>query len=407
VDNAYAVVVGVADYRHVPRLPASVRTDATDIRDLLTDPERGGYHPDRVALLLDGDATRDGILGALAEVGSRADADSAVFVYVSAHGGRVTSGPGAGEYLLPVDTEELSDAALARTAISGADFGAAVRAVPARKVLVAFDCCHAGGIGAVKSPAAGPVAAGLPESYYERLAAGRGRAIVASCRDSEFSYASRSSRNSLFTEHLLAGLAGGVPTEDGLVRVFDLFEYLQPRVTRDQPDQHPVFRADLEENFPVALSLGGRTGVVPRDADGFRYDAFVSYVDRDPDAGWVWDVLLPRLERAGLRVAVSGASGDPGVPTVVNAERGIRQSKRTLLVLSAAYLEDGMADFENVLAQSLGIEEGAYRLLPVRIDAASPPTRLGMLSTLDLTGSRGERAFDRLVAALQGPLPRR
>src|SRR6266566_4408093 len=47
---------------------------------------------------------------------------------------------------------------------------------------------------------------------------------------------------------------------------------------------------------------------------------------------------------------------------------GIRQAKRTLIVLSRAYLEDNLSDFENVMAQSLGIEEGAYRVLPVRIE---------------------------------------
>ena len=31
--------------------------------------------------------------------------------------------------------------------------------------------------------------------------------------------------NSVFTKHLLAGLTGGVPSDDGAVRVFDLFEF--------------------------------------------------------------------------------------------------------------------------------------------------------------------------------------
>ena len=58
-----------------------------------------------------------------------------------------------------------------------------------------------------------------------------------------------------------------------------------------------------------------------RGEEGFRYDAF-SYADRDPDSTWVWETLIPRLEREGLRVVVSGSSRDPGVPLVVNSERG-------------------------------------------------------------------------------------
>jgi hypothetical protein len=206
-------------------------------------------------------------------------------------------------------------------------------------------------------------------------------------------------------------LRGGIPSHDGLIRIFDLFEYLQPKVTGDQPDQHPIFKAELEENFPLALYLGGQKGVVPRDEEGFRYDAYVSYVDREPDATWVWDTLVPRLEESGLRVAVSGDVEEPGVARVVNVERGIKQAKRTVVVLSEAYLTDYMADFENVLAQTMGVQEGTWRLLPVKtapIDEGRLPTRLSMLTTLNLTHPRrAEREFARLIRALQGPLPHR
>ena len=412
MDNAHALIVGIADYMHnITKLPATVRKDARDIRDLLIDPQHCGYPPDNVRLLLDGQATREGMLGALSDLAARAEPTSAVLIYISSHGGHVTSGAGVGEYLLPADAVLLSGEPLARTAISGTEFTEALRAISARKVLVIFDCCHSGGIGQPKDATAPLVKVGIPDAYYERLASGRGRAILSSSRDSEYSYVLSAAANSLFTQHLLGGLRGGVPSEDGLIRVFDLFEYIQPRVTHDQHDQHPIFKADLEENFSVALYVGGQKGVVPRDEQGFRYDAYVSYADMDPDSTWVWETLLPRLKREGLKVAVSGASGDPGVPVVINAERGIQQAKRTLIVLSQAYLEDNMADFENIAAQSLGIREGTYRLLPVKIgpiDETRLPTRLGMLSVLDLTQpQRAEREFDRLGAALRGPLPRR
>jgi len=67
-------------------------------------------------------------------------------------------------------------------------------------------------------------------------------------------------REQPLTRHLLAGLKGGISSEDGLIRVFDLFEYVQPRSRMDQPDQHPVFKADLEDNFPVGLYPGGKEG---------------------------------------------------------------------------------------------------------------------------------------------------
>jgi hypothetical protein len=69
-----------------------------------------------------------------------------------------------------------------------------------------------------------------------------------------------------------------------------------------------------------------------------------------------------------------------------------------------------MAMFENTLGQTMGIQEGAYRLLPVKampVDVSHLPTRLSMLTISDLSHSRRmEREFDRLIQALREPLPR-
>jgi hypothetical protein len=66
--------------------------------------------------------------------------------HISGHGVRTVSGSHAGEYLLPVDRVINSEESLSRTAIFGHEFTKALRAIPARKVVVVFDCCRAGGI---------------------------------------------------------------------------------------------------------------------------------------------------------------------------------------------------------------------------------------------------------------------
>jgi hypothetical protein len=406
--NAYGLVVGIAAYRRVRPLPATVVADARGVHALMVDPDRGGHRPENTRLLLDSAATGRALRDAVAALAVQADTDATVFIYLSGHGARIPTGPGTGEYLLPVDTAGASPESLANTAISGDEFGRALDVLRARRVLVVFDCCHAGGLGMSKDADMPQPEQGLSESYYEVLGSGRGRVILASSREDEFSFVVPGATNSLFTQHLLAGLNGGVASDDGLVRVFDLFEYLQPCVTADEPRQHPVFKAHIEENFPVALHLGGRRGSVPTDGDGFRYDAYISYVDREPDATRVWDDLVPFLTLSGLRVAVSGDVEQPGVARVVGIERGIRQSRRTVVVLSPTYLADRMAEFENVLAQTIGIEQGSYRLLPVRIaPLRNLPVRLGMLTSLNLVpgAPRSERERQRLLDALHAPLP--
>src|SRR5437870_1756904 len=57
IDSAHALVIGIADYNNVRKLPQV--DDARDIAGLLTDPQYGGYPPDHVHLLLDGQATRE------------------------------------------------------------------------------------------------------------------------------------------------------------------------------------------------------------------------------------------------------------------------------------------------------------------------------------------------------------
>ncbi len=414
MENAHALIVGIANYKTVNPLPPVVLQDAQDVYNTLVNPNQGGYYPHNVRLLLDQQATQAALRQTLADLAARSDPDSVVTIYLSGHGGQIESGPHAGEYILPIDVDYTSDVSVARTAISGAEFTDALRKIPARKVLILFDCCHSGGIGQPKEVTAPTIKGGLSDRLYDSLKQGRGRAILASSRADEYSWVLPGDQNSLFTKQLLAGIRGGIPSEDGLIRVFDLFEYLQPRVTAAQPNQHPIFKAEIEENFPVALYLGGQKGVVPRvDTErGYRYDVFVSYAEKDAqDADWVWETLLPRLEAAGLQVAISDDVRELGVSRVVNIERGLEQSRRTLIVLSPAYLADNMAQFENVMAQTMSIEESRARMIPVIVrpfDLNMLPMRLSpnIVTPADLTwsGRRVEQQWERLVRTLQSPL---
>jgi hypothetical protein len=42
---------------------------------------------------------------------------------------------------------------------------------------------------------------------------------------------------------------------DGLIRVFDVFDYVSEKVPTRRP-QHPIFKAEIESNFPIALYQG-------------------------------------------------------------------------------------------------------------------------------------------------------
>lgn len=411
LNNCYALIVGISNYQKIKPLPSTVLNDAKDIYSLLTEPSFCGYLIENVELLLDEKATKSALTQALTDLSTKTNPDSTVLIYFSGHGAQVEFGPTAGEYLLPVDTVYTSGASLVETAISGTQFTDALKAIPARKLVVIFDCCHSGGIGQPKDPTIPEIKGGLPDNYYDQLVQGKGRVIFASSRNTEQSYVNRGANNSVFTQHLIAGLKGGITSNDGLIRIFDIFEYLQPKVTAEQPNQHPIFKSDIEENFPLTLYLGGQKGVSPvspQPQEEFRYDVYISYVDEEPDSTWVWDFLVPKLEAENLKVAVSGDVDLLGVARVINIERGVKFSKRTLVILSNLYLDNNMAEFENVLVQNLGIKEGKARLVCAQkedVDLSKLPERLQLEKPRKLDDSRrGERNLQNLIEQLKQPL---
>jgi hypothetical protein len=406
LENAHALIVGIANYKKTKPLPATVLKDAQDIYNLLVSPNHCGYVADNVQLLLDSQATQTNLRQALGILAQRSNAESSVLLYISSHGGQVEFGPQAGEYLLPVDADCTSGASLAQTAIAGTEFTEALRAIPARKLVVIFDCCHAGGIGQPKEANAPILKGGLSDSYYDVLKQGRGRVILASSRSAEKSYILPGATNSLFTQHLLDGLRGGAIAPGGVIRILDLFSYLQPKVTSGSPDQHPILKAEIEENFPIALYLGGKSATPLPSAlppDSYDYDVFISYQGKEPDKSWVRKTLLPYLESEGLRVSLD-IRFPLGVPTIKSMERAIQQSRYTLVILSPSYLESSFAEFENLIAQHWGLEQSKNRLIPLLREPCNPRLGLRILFMLDMTD---EEEFDinmeRLVYQLRQP----
>jgi hypothetical protein len=407
--NAHALIVGIANYPHVNPLPATVLNDVAGIQRVLADPGLCAYPAGNVTLLPEEQATQAGLRQALADLASRTSADSTVFIYLSSHGARIRSGAGAGEYLLPFDVRLHAEQEMAQMAISGAEFSQALTAIPARKLIVVLDCCHAGGVGQPKDAAVVPTI-GLSERYLETLQRGRGRVILASSRSTELSWILAKARHSLFTTHLLAGLEGGANGAGGVIRIFDLFDYIQPRVTAERSDQHPIFKAEIEENFPVALYRGGQKQAIPAPVsspDQYDYDLFISYSGNREDRHWVRSQLLPHLEAYHLRVAVDFRA-PLGLPVIRYSEQAIASSRYTVPVLTEAYLHSGFGEFENLAAQHLGYEQSEYRLIPIMAQPCSPRLGLRMLPILDMSNPEEfEYNLERLVGQLQQPPERR
>jgi hypothetical protein len=378
----HGLVIGIDDYVSpgIPPLPVSVRNDALAIAKVLHDPLRCAYPETQVRQLLGREATRSALRAELEHLGKVTTEKSTVFVYFSGHGGWLPNG----EYLLPADTDGASPQRVAETAISAKEFSEAISNIPAQRVLIVLDCCHAGGVATLKGATIQP---GLRDELYGRLHTGHGRAVLAACAADEKAVVLRDTDpNSLFTTHLLEGLRGKAASDDGTVKVFGLFEYVQLRVTSAYSRQHPVFKADLQNNFAIALNLAQEKGIVAREPNAvYRYDACIAHADEDFD--WVADHLLPALAHEGLRHTVSGDA--LGQFRVISVQDAVKKSKYVLAVISPHYTKDRVAQLTGILGMTQGLQQGVGKVIPVKI--GEPPKEVGLaleaLVGVDLTKS--------------------
>lgn len=404
--NAHALVVGVHAYQDLPSLSTAVLNDMRGIYQTLVDPSLCAYPPENVHQLFDAQATRDAILGELDALAKHADENSTVLFYYSGHGGEILQGPQTGKYLLPVNASWLPDYQGFKDAITGDEFMRALNVIRARKLIVILDCCHAGGIAQFKG-APVPFHIGFEENYYAMLERGSGRVILTSSLEGEKSWFSQDVPNSVFTRHVLNGLRGGAARDDAYIRILDLYSYLQPRVVAEEPRQHPLLYAQAQENFAIALARGGAQEPSPSDAQGFRYDAYLCFADAEPDRTRIEQQVIPRLRDAGLRLAVRYQVEEAGAFQVVDVQNIVEQAKYTVIFLSPAYFADPIAEFTDVLSQTMNLAERTFRLKPVFIDSMGNqkiPSRLAVYVTLDLTRpERFEREMNRLTETLRKP----
>ncbi|NTU83541.1 MAG: hypothetical protein HGA45_29920 [Chloroflexales bacterium] len=239
----------------------------------LGDPQAAAYDPRAVELLVDGQATRAGVLAALARLANRAGPERIALVSFSGHGAHGDDGL---YYLATADTRFTPQAQVAAgTGVSVADLARAIRAVPARRLLLVVNACFAGHVGArlgaggiAPDPLPAPAGAMLPdEAGNELVNSGEGRAIITASRPDQRSYFLSDDDHSLFGQALIDALRGA---SGGAVGLFELYEAVHTQVTgaarrRLGVAQDPALTLLQGVGpFPVAAGLGltGREGAI-------------------------------------------------------------------------------------------------------------------------------------------------
>ena len=159
MSNAHALIVGIAEYPNIaPACPTPFLPTPTTSSRRLTDPNLCAYPPEQglAPARRRGDVAEACGLNWRTRVAGRPGFHRLHLHLEPRRPDRVRAGGRGVPSALRRDARPRRGAPAdqADTAMSGAEFAEAMDRIPARKLLVVFDCCHAGGLGATKDATA-------------------------------------------------------------------------------------------------------------------------------------------------------------------------------------------------------------------------------------------------------------
>ena len=157
----WALIIGIDQYQHVPKLQSAVK-DAQAVREVLV--QRYGFGRDHVIELINGQATRERIENALYEVRKKTGPNDSVFIYYAGHG-QIDQEDQIG-YWVPVEGKAQSPG----TFISNARIRDEIGRMKAKHVYLVADSCFSGTLFA-----SGRALPPLNDKFFQRLYANKSR----------------------------------------------------------------------------------------------------------------------------------------------------------------------------------------------------------------------------------------
>lgn len=224
--DSWALVVGINDYATAPPL-AYARQDAEAFSGVLQ--TAFGFPSEKMTVLFDSDATRDGIMKAfLSYAENSLGVDDRVVVFFAGHGCTRTGSRGEVGYLVPVD----GDVGDLSTLVRWDELTRNAELVPAKHMLFVMDACY-GGLAVMRTPPAG--SSRFMHDMLQRFS----RQVLTAGKADEPVADSGGPRpgHSVFTGHLLNAIEGDAATADGLITANAVMAYVYDRVSRD-PHSH-------------------------------------------------------------------------------------------------------------------------------------------------------------------------
>lgn len=174
-----------------------------------------------------------------------------------------------------------------------------------------------------------------------------------------------------------------------------------PTVDSSGVDDMKVDETDVATKQDIESQLEG-------DNTRITYDAFVCYSIEDySDRQFVRDMIEEIEFKRGQKLFVPGRDDIPGAAqNTINAYLIEKRCRRVVILLSKAFLESPVCDFQLKFAQCLAPGARSKRLIPVlREKCITTPRILRFLAVCDFTKSdMVDWVWDRLGAAIKAPI---
>ncbi|XHS77144.1 caspase family protein [Burkholderiaceae bacterium UC74_6] len=235
----HVLAVGINKYRNSQLDLSFSVPDAQGIADAFRTLSRKLFADVAVTELYDAKATRAGILAQLKDF-SGAKPEDVVVVYLAGHG----ETQGDDWFFVPYEvTQPEQPERLKRDGLSSRDLSSAIRAMPARKVVVLIDAC--------KSGAAIAGFRGLEERrLLAQLSRSTGTHLIAATNKEQLASELLSLGHGVFTYTVLQGLEGKAALSGPDVTALKLMAYVE----QELPELSKRYRT--EEQYPVVSSTG-------------------------------------------------------------------------------------------------------------------------------------------------------
>jgi hypothetical protein len=244
-DLTRAVVVGISAYQDpgLRPLPACAR-ESRRLADALVNIAGCRIPGANVRCLVDGEATRDAVLGALASLSAGAGSEELLLFYFAGHGQAIGDA-----FALLLGQTRLDQPAA--SGLTSADLDRIFRDCKARGVLLILDCCG------------GAALAEHAPDFVRTVGPHEFRILLSASRADQSSW--ETPKGSLFTGHLLEVVEGRVQVSaaPGQVYFNDLLSHLRHAVGEEiakaggrLPQQEPVFNGSYTEDPLIFLHTG-------------------------------------------------------------------------------------------------------------------------------------------------------